>query len=190
MLKFIIKQVLLLLIIYKGFGQNIAVELVNNRFIEFNVKNRVQIAVEDISCESILVKTDAEIFKENNCLWIIKPIKYYHKPGLPLEIYKIVDSDTALIDVKYLMVRLLRTMTPKISQFKNLDTISIYRLSMEEGIYAVNEEWDKTGCYSNGVKRFNCLVVRDGKVIGFVTNKGSKFGKDCKHLFKKLRPND
>ncbi len=172
------------------FGQKSAIELINNRFIEYNIENRVQIVLEETACDSIIITSEAEIKRESDCLWLIKPSKLYHRPGLAINIFKIKNTDTIFIERKYLMVRTLKTMTPQISQWKNLDSVEIAQINMENGIYAFNSEWDKTGCYSSGVKQFNCLLIRDEKVIGYTRNIGAKFNDETKMLFNQLHSND
>jgi len=173
-----------------SYGQNSAIELINNRFIELNVENMVQVVIERTDCDSIFIKSEAKVSYEGNCLWIIEPNKFYKSPGLLIEVFEIRNADTVSVEKKYLRVRALRAMMPRISNLKNLDSVSVDLMNAQIGMTAFNSEWDKTGCYSGVVSQFSCLLIRQNEVIGFTFNTGAKFDYLTKKLLKELLPND
>ena len=190
MSKFTILFALVTLSIQFLCAQESALELLNERQIVLNFDNHIKIAVEGVHCDSIYVESEAQIMKLIDCNWNIKPTNFPTRSGLEVNIFKLSNFDTIFVERKVLSVRLLKPIQPHISQIKNLDTISSSRLNFEQGIFGSNHEWEITGCFSVSVKNFNCLLIRDGKVIGFESNIGPNFNQKCKDLFKILETND
>jgi hypothetical protein len=180
----------LFILVISSYSQTIALEIMNTNTIIHNINNPIKIVYEGNSCSNIFIKTEAIFEKKKACTWLIKPIADYDLPGLAIDIFKTEHGDTILLERRYLKVRRLETLTPDIGLFHDLDTISYVRLNAQIRITVTNYQWYNIGCSNGEVIRFNCLAIREDKIIGYITNQGAKFNKECKLLFKKLQTND
>lgn len=161
--------------------QSTGIEIVNDRFVFLNVSNSVQVFVEGTDCDSILIKSDANVWREKDCFWVVKPDQFFGRFGLKIEIFKLKNVDTIHIETKRLKVKTLKTMAPHIGQFFGLDTIGLDEMKAQMAISAFNSEWDKTGSYVGIVKSFNCLALRNNQILGFQSNRGAKFNNRLKN---------
>src|SRR6188768_2968075 len=94
------------------YSQVTTIERIQEEFLKINQNNYLKVSAEGIPCDSLLLKSEADVEKYDTCGWIIRP-KVYEKLvvgffGTRVQIFQIRNHDTIFIENRYFPLEKLK----------------------------------------------------------------------------------
>lgn len=151
-----------------------------------DVWNYIQIGADDESCESLQVISEAQIEKDGECTWKIKPhLEWsYPKAGVMIQPFKIEDSDTVFFEPQYLQVERMDVL---ISGTPN--SVNRTKVLKMENIYAFAKQ-GQFGCVNTKASSFKVMAIRSEDALFSYYNTTDQISKELKKLFSTLQAGD
>lgn len=171
------------------FSQKVAIEQVSKPALKFGTRNYVRIIAEGISCDSIIIKSNAVVEKDDDCMWNIKPLYYDSIPEVILSIFQMKENDTLFIDKRFYYLEKIDPLILQVGRFYSEDTISVNELIQEKGIFSFAYKGEY-GCVTSIPTSFKCLLLSGSKVKDFKINIGHYFTNEIVEFFKLAKPGD
>jgi len=181
-------RLLLFFLIFSVFQVSGQVSIIStpHQTLKGGIWNVTKIVIENEACSDIQIMTNAEIHKENNCAWKIKPEFNSDNPNkrLILTPFKLVNKDTVLFG----------NINIKVKQ-SDIFVSSVNRIQSTKELYNLNEifaysQFGEYGCITVKVSSFKVTAFRGNRILFSYNNETDQISKKLKNKFKKLRTND
>jgi hypothetical protein len=165
-------------------GQTVAVSNIKENRLYLGIDNPLEVVVENLKCNSILIKTDNGKIEGESCKYRIAPAKIGRAN---ISVYKLKGKDTTLIVTKEFRVKNIPKPTAKIAG-KSFGTIKKNLLAAQYGIKAELDDFDFDIHFN--VSSYSVIVVSNQDSIFVRKIEGARFTKEMSEEFLKLQQND
>lgn len=176
-----------------SYAQVTTIERIQEGFLKINQSNYLKVTAEGIPCDSLFLKSEADVEKYDACTWIIRP-KFYENlvvgfHGTQVKIFQLRNSDTILLESRYYRLEKLKPLVTTMGAKLNGDTISKQELVTQRGVSAY-EAFGQYGCVGTTPDYFKCLILRGEELIFFADNKTGVLSAKIIKAFTKTKSGD